>query len=69
VSGVTPKKGILGTGMTLDMVMCLVLCGFGIAVSAVAVINGGVWLLLLILGVLLLGLGAVGVVLAWRNRR
>jgi hypothetical protein len=65
---VTPRKGILGTGMTLDMVMCLVLVGFGIGLSAVAVINGGVWLLLLVLGVPLLGLGAAGVMLAWRNR-
>ena len=64
----TPKKGILGSGMTLDMVMCLVLFGFGIGVSAVSVINGGVWLLLLMLGVPLLGLGGAGVVLAWRNR-
>jgi hypothetical protein len=65
---VTPKKGILGTGMTLDMVMCLVLVGFGIGLSVVAAINGGIWLLLLLLGVPLLGLGAAGVVLAWRNR-
>ena len=64
----TPKKGILGTGMTLDMVMCLVLVGFGIGLSGVAVVNGGIWLLLLLLGVPLLGLGAAGVVLAWRNR-
>lgn len=64
----TPKKGILGSGLTLDMVMCLVLVGFGIGLSVVSVINGGVWLLLLLLGVPLLGLGAVGVVLAWRNR-
>jgi hypothetical protein len=68
VSGVTPKKGLLGTGMTLDMVMCLVLVGFGIALSAVGVVNGGIWLLLLLLGLLLLVLGAAGVVLAWRNR-
>jgi hypothetical protein len=65
---VTPRKGILGTGMTLDMVMCLVLVGFGIGLSVVAVIQGGIWLLLLLLGVPLLGLGAAGVVLAWRNR-
>jgi hypothetical protein len=65
---VTTKKGILGSGLTLDMVMCLVLVGFGIALSAVSVINGGVWLLLLLLGVPLLGLGGAGVVLAWRNR-
>jgi hypothetical protein len=65
---VTPKKGILGSGLTLDMVMCLVLVGFGIGLSVVSVINGGVWLLLLLLGVPLLGLGIAGVVLAWRNR-
>ncbi len=64
----TPKKGILGSGLTLDMVMCLVLVGFGIGLTAVSVIQGGVWLLLLLLGVPLLGLGAAGVVLAWRNR-
>ncbi len=64
----TPKKGILGSGLTLDMVMCLVLVGFGIGLSAVSVIQGGVWLLLLLLGVPLLGLGVAGVVLAWRNR-
>ncbi|MEA2827211.1 MAG: hypothetical protein QOG43_1650 [Actinomycetota bacterium] len=64
----TPKKGILGSGLTLDMVMCLVLVGFGIGLSVVSVINGGVWLLLLLLGVPLLGLGIAGVVLAWRNR-
>jgi hypothetical protein len=65
---VTTKRGILGSGLTLDMVMCLVLVGFGIGLSAVSVIQGGVWLLLLLLGVPLLGLGAAGVVLAWRNR-
>ncbi len=64
----TPKKGILGSGLTLDMVMCLVLVGFGIGLSAVSVIQGGVWLLLLLLGVPLLGFGVAGVVLAWRNR-
>ena len=64
----TPKKGILGSGLTLDMVMCLVLVGFGIGLSVVSVVNGGVWLLLLLLGVPLLGLGGAGVVLAWRNR-
>jgi hypothetical protein len=65
---VTTKRGILGSGLTLDMVMCLVLVGFGIGLSAVSVIQGGVWLLLLLLGVPLLGLGGAGVVLAWRNR-
>jgi hypothetical protein len=62
------KSGILGSGMTLDSVMCLVLMGFGIALSAVGVANGGVWLLVLLLGVPLLILGAAGFVLAWRNR-
>ncbi len=64
----TTKKGILGSGMTLDSVMCLVLMGFGIALSAVGVVNGGVWLLSLLLGIPLLVLGAVGFALAWRNR-
>ena len=64
----TTKRGILGSGLTLDMVMCLVLVGFGIGLSVVSVIQGGVWLLLLLLGVPLLGLGGAGVVLAWRNR-
>ncbi len=64
----TKKSGVFGSGVTLDMVMCLVLVGFGIALSVVGVVNGGAMLLLLLLGVPLLGLGAVGVVLAWRNR-
>jgi hypothetical protein len=62
------KRGILGSGMTLDSVMCLVLAGFGIALLVPAVINGGIWLLLLLPGLLLLGLGVVGLVLAMRNR-
>lgn len=64
----SPKKGILGTGMTLDIVMCLVLVGFGIALSAVGVVNGGIWLAALVLGVPLIVLGCAGFVLAWRNR-
>ncbi len=64
----TRKKGILGSGMTLDTVMCLVLVGFGIALSVVAVINGGIWLLALLLGLPLTVLGIAGSVLAWRNR-
>lgn len=62
------KRGILGSGMTLDSVMCLVLMGFGIGISAMAIISGGIWLLALLLGLPLLILGAVGFVLAWRNR-
>jgi len=65
---VNQKRGIGGTGMALDSVMCLVLMGFGIACSVAAVLNGGIWLLLLVLGVPLLVLGAAGFVLAWRNR-
>ena len=63
-----PKRGILGSGMTLDSVMCLILMGFGVALSVVGVLNGGVWLAALLLGVPLLILGAAGFVLAWRNR-
>lgn len=63
-----PKRGILGSGMTLDSVMCLILMGFGVALSVVGVLNGGVWLVALLLGVPLLILGAAGFVLAWRNR-
>jgi hypothetical protein len=65
---VTRKKGILGSGMTLDSVMCLVLMGFGIAISIAAVANGGIWLLGLLLGLPLTVLGIAGFVLAWRNR-
>jgi len=65
---VKPKRGILGSGMTLDSVMCLILMGFGVALSVVGVLNGGVWLVALLLGVPLLILGAAGFVLAWRNR-
>jgi len=54
--------------MTLDSVMCLILMGFGVALSVVGVLNGGVWLVALLLGVPLLILGAAGFVLAWRNR-
>ena len=68
MSVVTPKKGIVGTGMTLDAVVCLVLLGFGIALSVVAVANAGIWLLLLVLGLPLIGMGAAGVVLAWKHR-
>lgn len=62
------KGGIYGSGMTLDIIMSLVLMGFGVGLSVVGVTNGGIWLLLLLLGVPLLGLGAAGFVLAWRNR-
>jgi len=62
------KKGIIGTGMTLDGVMCLILVGFGIAIVAVGVANAGIWLLLLLLGLPLTALGLAGVVLAWKNR-
>jgi len=54
--------------MTLDSVMCLVLIGFGIAISVAAVANGGLWLLGLLLGLPLTVLGIAGFVLAWRNR-
>ncbi len=64
----TKRRGFLGSGMTFDMFLSLVLFGSGVALSVLAVVNGGVWLLALLLGIPLLGLGAAGVVLAWRNR-
>jgi uncharacterized membrane protein YqjE len=54
--------------MALDLVVCVLFVLFGIGAVVLGVVNGGLWLALIALGVLLLVIGLVGGSFAVRGR-
>jgi hypothetical protein len=54
--------------MALDVVVCVLFVLFGTAAIVLGVTNGGLWLVLIALGVLLVALGLVGGFFAIRGR-